>query len=58
MNQNFNNDIVVDIDNWLNFLDTLHENFPAIYNDPDSALIGFEADWEEYKVILSRLKEK
>jgi hypothetical protein len=58
MNQNSNNDIVVDLDNWLNFLDTLHENFPAIYNDPDSALIGFEADWEEYKVILSRLKEK
>jgi len=58
MNQNSNNDIVVDLNNWLNFLDTLHENFPAIYNDPDSALIGFEADWEEYKVILSRLKEK
>ena len=58
MNQNSNNDIVVDLDNWLNFLDTLHENFPAIYNDPDSALIGFEADWEDYKVILSRLKEK
>jgi hypothetical protein len=58
MNQNSKNDIVVDLDNWLNFLDTLHENFPAIYNDPDSALIGFEADWEDYKVILSRLKEK
>ena len=58
MNQNSNNDIVVDLNNWLNFLDTLHENFPAIYNDPDSALIGFEADWEDYKVILSRLKEK
>jgi hypothetical protein len=58
MNQNSKNDIVVDLDNWLNFLDTLHENFPAIYNDPDTALIGFEADWEEYKVILSRLKEK
>jgi len=58
MNQNSKHDIVVDLDNWLNFLDTLHENFPAIYNDPDSALIGFEADWEEYKVILSRLKEK
>ena len=58
MNQNSKHDIVVDLDNWLNFLDTLHENFPAIYNDPDSALIGFEQDWEEYKVILSRLKEK
>jgi hypothetical protein len=58
MNQNSKNDIVVDLDNWLNFLDTLHENFPAIYNDPDSSLIGFEADWEEYKVILYRIKEK
>jgi hypothetical protein len=58
MNQNSNNDIVVDLDNWLNFLDTLHDNFPDIYNDPDSALIGFEADWNEYKAILSRIKER
>ncbi len=58
MNQNFNDEIVVDLDNWLNFLDTLHDNFPHIYNDPDNALIGFEQDWEDYKKILSKLKEK
>jgi hypothetical protein len=58
MTQNSKSDIVVDLDNWLNFLDTLHDSFPEVYNDPDSAMIGFEADWEDYKVILSRLKEK
>jgi hypothetical protein len=58
MNQNFNNEIVVDIDNWLNFLDTLHDSFPEIYNDPDSAMIGFESDWEAYKRILSNIKER
>jgi hypothetical protein len=58
MNQNSKNDIVVDINNWLNFLDTLYESFPDIYNDPDTALIGFEEDWEQYKRILSKIKEK
>lgn len=58
MNQNFKDEIVVDIDNWLNFLDVLYDNFPDVYNDPDSALIGFEHDWEEYKRILSRIKER
>jgi hypothetical protein len=58
MNQNSNNDIVVDLNNWLNFLDTLHDNFPDVYNDSDTALIGFEQDWEEYKAILSRIKER
>lgn len=58
MNQNSKDDIVVDIDNWLNFLDTLYDNFPEIYNDPDSALIGFEQDWEDYKRILDKIKDR
>lgn len=58
MNQNYKNEIVVDLENWLNFLDVLHDNYPSIYNDPDTALIGFEHDWEEYKKILSKSKEK
>lgn len=58
MNQNSNNEIVVDLENWLNFLDVLHENYPDVYSNPDDALIGFESDWEEYKKILSKAKEK
>lgn len=58
MNQNSNNEIVVDINNWLNFLDTLHDSFPDVYNDPDTALIGFEKDWEEYKRLIIKIKEK
>ena len=58
MNQNSNNEVVVDIDNWLNFLDTLYGSFPEVYNDPDSALIGFEEDWEDYKRILADIKGK
>lgn len=58
MNQNSKEEIVVDINNWLNFLDTLHDSFPDIYNDPDTALIGFEKDWEEYKRLIINIKEK
>jgi len=49
-------DIIVDIYNWLNFLDILHENYPDIYNNPDDALIGFEQDWNQYQEILKRIK--
>lgn len=58
MNQNSKDEIVVDINNWLNFLDTLHDSFPDVYNDPDTALIGFEQDWEEYKRLIIKIKEK
>lgn len=58
MSQNSNDEIVVDLINWLNFLDVLHDNYPTVYNDPDSALIGFEEDWQAYLAILNKYKEK
>lgn len=54
MNQNSNNDIVVDIDTWLLWLDSLNHAFPDVYNDPTKAVIGFYKDWEQYLSIVNK----
>ena len=50
-------DIVVDLDLWLAWLESLHNAFPHAYANPDVALKGFYEDWDSYVNIIDTIKK-
>ena len=54
----YEDEIVVDMDLWLAWLESLHYAYPKHYAHPDVALKGFFEDWNTTKSILILLRKE
>jgi hypothetical protein len=53
----YEDEIVVDMDLWLAWLESLHYAYPKHYAHPDVALKGFFEDWKYYKEHIDTVKK-